>query len=359
MEAHPVPQNVTSFEFRLIGDMTLKQFIYLATGSSIAYLFFVFLAIPAPFLAWPVIVISGFLGVAFAFIPIASRPLDHWTLAFLKAIYSPTKRAWQKQGKTYTNDPLFKQRLNVFLSSHSIGASTQMDLSQLSAARSPIPYQPNPSRQTTPYIPLSEPTPQNQSLPSVNELKETVELAKEAQALQVKILESQRELGRIKSEAKSSSVDAKTQAEQFNSVFSNLQKLLVEAEQTKKELADITREPELPTPVKVTVVSPPKQKQTQLTLTSFPNVINGIIVDSLGNYLDGVVVVIHDKDGLPVRALKSNKLGQFTGSTPLPNGIYTIELEKDNLAFDILQIQLEGKVLPPLKISAKKIVGNI
>lgn len=356
MEAHPVPQNVTSFEFRLIGDMTLKQFAYLAIGAGIAYLFFVFLAIPAPFLAWPVIVISSFLGVAFAFIPIASRPLDHWTVAFLKAIYSPTKRSWQKQGKTYTNNPLFKQRLNVFLSSQTI-TSTQVNLSQLSAAKAPIPYQSSPIQQPPQHI--SPPESSLQNLPSAKDLEETVKLAKEAQTLQVKILESQRELGRIKSEAKSPSVDVKTQTEQFNDVFSNLQKLIVEAEQTKKELADITKEPEPPASVKVTVVAAPKQKQTQLTLTSFPNVINGIISDSLGNYLDGVVVVIHDKDGLPVRALKSNKLGQFTGSTPLPNGTYTIELEKDNLSFDILQIQLEGKVLPPLKIEAKKMLGVI
>ena len=67
-------------------------------------------------------------------------------------------------------------------------------------------------------------------------------------------------------------------------------------------------------------------------------------------------MVIYDKAGLPVRALKTNKLGQFSGSTPLPNGSYTIELEKDNLLFDVLQIDLEGKVLPAVAISAKKVI---
>jgi len=66
------------------------------------------------------------------------------------------------------------------------------------------------------------------------------------------------------------------------------------------------------------------------------------------------VVVIYDKEGLPVRALKTNKLGQFTGSTPLPNGTYTIELEKDSFNFDVLQIELTGPVLPPLQIVAKQ-----
>ncbi len=363
MEAHPVPQNVTSFEFRLIGDMTLKQFAYLAIGAGIAYLFFVFLAIPAPLLAWPVIVISSFLGVAFAFIPLAGRPLDHWTKAFLKAIYSPTQRSWQKSGKIFKSNPLFNQRLNLFLSSQ-FPQPAPVNLSHLSAARAPIPYtQPRPAPAPIPQPAVQKPPPPppqpNTTMPTPKELEDSVNLAKEAQSLQVKILESQRELSRIKQDTKQPGSDIKIQTEQFNDVLENLQQLMSEAQETKKELASVTKEPLAPlTPVKVQVVSLPPQKQTQLTLTTFPNVINGIVVDSQGNYLDGVVVVIHDKDGLPVRALKSNKLGQFTGATPLPNGTYNIELEKDNLIFDILQIQLEGKVLPPIKIAAKRAINN-
>ena len=349
MEAHPVPQNVTSFEFRLIGDMTLKQFIYLCIGAGTAYIFFVFLAIPAPFLAWPVIVISSFLGVAFAFIPIAGRPLDHWTNAFLKTIYSPTKMVWSKNKVIYNSNPIFTQRLNLFFTGQNIIQSS-LDLGALSAAKASIPYSPptiqKPQIKQAPSI--------HEELPSSKELQKTVELAKQAQSLQIKILENQRELGRIKQTTKNPGADVQSSTQEFTNVFNDLTKLMSEAEQIKKELSSITQEPEPLAPVKIQVVTPPKQKQTRLTLTTFPNVINGVVVDSQNNYLEAVVVVIHDKDGLPVRALKTNKLGQFTGSTPLPNGTYTIELEKENLIFDVLQIQLEGKVLPPLNISAKK-----
>lgn len=217
--------------------MTLKQFVYLAAGAGTAYLFFVFLAAPAPLLAWPVIVISSFLGVAFAFIPIAGRPLDHWTKAFLKAIYSPTKRIWEKQGKLFNIEPLFNQRLNIFLSSQAVAI---VDLGQLSAARAPIPYSPQP--QARPAVQPFTPPP-SQNLPTTQELQETVELAKEAQTLQVKILESQRELDRVKAKSKSPDMDIKTQTEEFNTVFTNLQKLLNEAQKTKQELAAVTREP--------------------------------------------------------------------------------------------------------------------
>src|SRR3989344_2149262 len=104
---HPIPQNVTSFQFKLIGDMTLKQFTYLATGSAGAYLLFVFFAHDFPLVAWPLIIVFAILGVAFAFLPIGSRPLDHWLKAFLRAIYSPTKRVWGKNGKTFKEDPLY------------------------------------------------------------------------------------------------------------------------------------------------------------------------------------------------------------------------------------------------------------
>ena len=40
--------------------------------------------------------------------------------------------------------------------------------------------------------------------------------------------------------------------------------------------------------------------------------------------------------------------------TPLPNGTYTITLEKDSCVFDVYKIELGGEVMAPLGISAKK-----
>ena len=74
----------------------------------------------------------------------------------------------------------------------------------------------------------------------------------------------------------------------------------------------------------------------------------------MGNYVEGAILVTHDKQGLPVRALKTNKLGQFIAATPLSNGVYIISVEKDNLLFDNIEIELREKVIEPLLISAKK-----
>ncbi len=100
MDSHPIPKNVTEFEFHLVGDMTVKQFIYLALGLATAYLTFVLYGSTLPFIAWPTIVISGLVGAAYAFLPIQERPLDHWTASFFRAVFTPTKRGWVFQGLT-------------------------------------------------------------------------------------------------------------------------------------------------------------------------------------------------------------------------------------------------------------------
>ena len=88
-------------------------------------------------------------------------------------------------------------------------------------------------------------------------------------------------------------------------------------------------------------------------LTTVPNVVSGIVKNSDGMLLTEVVIVVKDSTDNPVRALKSNKIGQFAISTPLPNGVYTMELEREGSDFDIVQITLEGKVMPPIEIRGR------
>lgn len=90
-------------------------------------------------------------------------------------------------------------------------------------------------------------------------------------------------------------------------------------------------------------------------LTTFANVVTGIIKDNDNNLLPGVLVMVKDKDGVPLRALKTNKLGQFAASTQLGNGTYVVEVEdpRERFMFDRVQITLNGSVMPALQIVAK------
>lgn len=343
MNPHPIPQNVTSFQFRLVGDMTLKQFLYLSAGGGIAYLIFVLFAVKYPYVAWPLIIISALGGVAFAFMPIGSRPLDHWLKAFFKAVYSPSKRAWKKNGQTFKDHPLFNSRLMVYMS------SLQSQSQRVTESESQSTLTIKPSWQETKPAPL----------PTTDELGKTVDLARQAQNLQIRIIQTERELNQIKAEATQPTAVPVDYSQQINKVMGELQTLVNQASQTKNQLDQLTKGEasqqlkEIKPIEKVKVKAVPKAVQPQLALTTFPNVINGIVKDKNGDYLEAVVAVIYDKDGLPVRALKTNKLGQYTGSTPLPNGTYVVELEKENYTFDRLEVELKGEVMPPLMVTAK------
>src|SRR3989344_3680434 len=97
MEQHPIPQNITGYQFRLVGDMTLKQFAMLAGGIIVALLFY-YSPFPA-FFKFPFVIIFGLGGIALAFFPINDIPLDRWTIVFFKSIYSPTQFFWKKNEK--------------------------------------------------------------------------------------------------------------------------------------------------------------------------------------------------------------------------------------------------------------------
>ena len=94
IQQHPIPQNVTSYQFRLVGDMTLKQFFELAGGIIVGLIFYA-LGLPALF-KWPLVGLSVGLGAGMAFLPVGGRTLDQWLLAFFRSIYQPTVFTWKK-----------------------------------------------------------------------------------------------------------------------------------------------------------------------------------------------------------------------------------------------------------------------
>lgn len=95
MEQHPIPQHISSYEFRLVGDMTLKQFFQLAGGAVISLIIY---SLPVhPIIKWPFIIFFSLLGAALAFLPFEERPLERWIIAFFRSVYSPTSFSWKKE----------------------------------------------------------------------------------------------------------------------------------------------------------------------------------------------------------------------------------------------------------------------
>lgn len=94
MEQHPIPRQITSFEFKLIGFMTLKQFLYLVIFVPLGFVIFKLFPIPIINIFFGLITVL--LGVALAFFPINDRPLEVWIRNFIKRLNSPTQYLFHK-----------------------------------------------------------------------------------------------------------------------------------------------------------------------------------------------------------------------------------------------------------------------
>lgn len=95
MDQHSIPRQITSFEFKLIGFMTLKQFIYLVIFAPIGFI--VYKLFPIPFLNALLGILVALAGVALAFFPVNDRPLDVWVRNFIKRLASPTQYTFKKE----------------------------------------------------------------------------------------------------------------------------------------------------------------------------------------------------------------------------------------------------------------------
>ena len=91
-------------------------------------------------------------------------------------------------------------------------------------------------------------------------------------------------------------------------------------------------------------------------ITNEPNIVSGMIKKPDGESIPGLVLLIKNHRGEAVRALKTNALGQFSISTPLVDGIYTLEVGStvEDTTFDIITIEVKGEVIPPVELIGKE-----
>ncbi|MFH0863785.1 MAG: PrgI family protein [Candidatus Gottesmanbacteria bacterium] len=399
MEQHPVPQNITSFQFKLVGDMTIRQFIYLAGGVIVGYLILQ-LGWPA-IIKWPLAFFVGASGFGLAFVPIEERPLDRWVISFFQRIYSPTQFLWQKRGippeiltapvpvstqpppETIRKEATMAQvdeylktlptekpgdmekkqigLLDQVLSLFAGKPATYIPLSDLTVFPKVITTMPTPTpppvTKTDKITPVAPPVIMAEK-PLMN-IKPSDELSDHTEQLTRRIFLLQQELA-----------NQQITKDRLMEIQAQLSKLLEEKEDLTRELIDLRRklanktEPvvrpttmaKMPEEPSVKIVSSTVAPKVGMpSITEVKNAPSGIVKAPKGSVLPGIIVEIRNQEGTPVRALKSGKLGQFSVSTPLPNGVYTLHLEdpQKNFYFDILEITLRGNPMAPLEIFGK------
>ncbi len=91
---HPIPQNFMDVEFKIIGDLTMRQFVYLVAFGGPTYLFYI---APMPAIVkWPLVAFFGLLTFVLIGVPIDDRGADEWIVNLLKAIYGVNQRVYKK-----------------------------------------------------------------------------------------------------------------------------------------------------------------------------------------------------------------------------------------------------------------------
>lgn len=332
MDNHPIPQDVTGFQFKLIGNMTVKQFAYLATGVVFAWILW---QLPINFLVkFPVCAFFALLGTGLAYFPISGRPMDLMIGNYIKALFRPTQFVYEKTGgqiyfphraqfatlksaKQYKNDfsPFPKDKLKAYLESldtkpknkiDAIEDNFLMSVSGLSSGNTT--YQP-----PTPGLNIQSVSP---SPTKIAAAQEPTIITRSDQPVEPLV---------------------KQEISQPAPIVENA----------------IKAEPATPKPTKplVSILKGSGKTFSLPSIPDSPSLITGIARDARGNALSNILVEVKDKDGNPVRAFKTNEVGRFASATPLTNGTYAIEFEdpKAQNKFEKITINVTGQIIMPIE----------
>lgn len=370
MEQHPIPQDVTGFQFKLIGTMTVKQFGYVAFGAILAVLCWY---APLQGIFWQIVTkvillpIFGISGIVIAFVPIEGRPVDVMTMNFIHALVTPNQYIYIKKGRkfsftqityaksspvetTTTQKPVSQltagtkkeKQLRALLANNYQNAKNNLDQKELAFLQSV----------TTMPMPASQPITTSMPIPAAPAAVQPASTAGQQQNIQKTDTESHQKVLELQKQTQDINAQ-KVQVEQ--ELFKLKNQLSVQKSAVEPAALPQQEVKSLPVQDAAHVHNIPEAMTKSAGfshVSDTPNVVIGIIKDSRGNILPNILVEVKDKDGNPVRAFKTNPLGQFASATPLLNGVYTIELEdpKKQHAFDAIQINANGQIMLPIEI---------
>lgn len=377
MENHPIPQDVTGFKFKLIGSVTVKQFLYLlgfGILTTVAFVLHVNFLIKIPMM----LLFSG-IGVALAFIPIEGRPMDVMLANFAKAIPSENRYIFRKRGVNLSNFEFFKtspkqiqvatpqatqlkspsdERRAILLGRlrNSSSGATEGELSFLRNIKSffeeSVPAKPQMAPVAAEELKEPEPIQKQADLKDPEqadlEIKKIQKQIEETKTLQTRQGNSQDMTEKI--------IELERQLAQTLAEKDNLVKRMVSYEAQKARDDEVIVKPgqkDVQETQNVKFVGPSSHLVAGFpSLPDIPNIILGIIRDPRGKTLPNVLVEVIDKNNIPVRAFKTNSLGQFASATPLPDGTYKIYFEDPAKTheFEIIEINLNSEIFNPLEI---------
>ncbi|RLC34840.1 hypothetical protein DRH14_02100 [Candidatus Shapirobacteria bacterium] len=307
MEQHPIPQQISSYEFKLVGNMTLKQFAKAGGGIIVAVLInsskLLF------FVKYPLMAIFGLGGIALAFVPFEDRPLETWLMAFIRSIYSPTIYIWKK-----VRD---KNWLDLDIKSFSEGEHK---------GKESLKVETKDGNMVEEFI---------VSLPKIGNREKDIELSSADYKVEKKVIDE--EIG-LKEEEKIKDVEKKEEEE--------IEKI-EEKKEIKKVSLDLKKADKLEATGKAVFGGVPMP-----VTPTMPNVLSGMVMGKNGKIIEEAIVEVQDDKGNSVRVFRTNSLGQFKSANQLASGKYLVITEKDGYKFNRVNVELKGEILEPIRIEA-------
>jgi len=381
MENHPIPQDVTGFKFKLIGSITVKQFLYLL---GFGILTVVSLMIPmAIFIKAPLMMLFSGIGVILAFIPIEGRPADVMIANFAKAIPSENRYIFRKRGVNLANYEVFraspkKNSLQAVQATAAATAKTNSDdkrailisrlrnssfrpddseikqLNNIKAffdedAKAPIrviPIQQADAEPQETHVAPVQKTVNAQNIVNVDTDERSVVLLEKT--------EEKPETFKSEVAEKTPAAPIQTQAPQVQAQPAQVEPVVQaekpQAPEIKLSNDKNTERPEVPM-TKINQNPSPSLAGGFPTLPDVGNVILGIVRDPRGKTLPNILVEVVDSNNIPVRAFKTNALGQFASATPLSDGTYRVSFEDPQKQHDFqdITVTLAGEIFQPIE----------
>ncbi len=409
MIEHPVPQNITAYQFHLIGNMTVKQFLMLLAGAGLGFLFYT-TNLPG-LLKWSLIIFFFGGAAAAAFVPYEDRTLDQWLINFIRAIYRPTKYYWRRQPKipnflsyqplTSTDNtpqvaswaPQKRQKVQAYLSSLQSG-SLQEEIDPLDvftrsggritdlfnqvqaasnvnpgeeqfSARPNLKVRTRPLRKPQEVFRAGSPgaviaaTAKSTKLAAkqisqTHQPSRTVSAVHQPKPTTVQVDQGSISPNQIKTSKSTQTIKVAT--------VSTEQAGLGNGQAETAQAADLGEQPY----VSAEQLASSSMGENQIlpavfdrnlpfpSLPTQPNMLVGMVHDQQGKIIPNAIIEILDEKGSTVRAMKTNTLGQFYISSALKPGTYRLETDKEGLNFPIYELKVNNEILEPINIQAQQ-----
>jgi len=370
--------------------MTLKQFGEVALGAIIAFV--IYSTNLFPIIKWPLMFVAFGLGAAAAFVPIAERPIDHWIITFFRVLYKPTQYYWKRkvkipdaflfqQGKISRTpeqeidlSPIRRQRIKEYLTStqyeipsdgllaeerqqiqdiNALFDTTKVRAKNISTTPPRVTQKPmlktrvRDLRQTSSFEQVFTSFSQGEDA-----VAQPIEAATTVETLLHAATDRTKKSEYLTTEQVAQNISIpKTRAISIEIDTSNdgvLQKLPVIAPKEQVFIAD-----QGAVAAEATAATSKAVFNDNLPFPDKPNTPNklvGMVLSAQNELIPDAIVEIRKSNGSIERAVKSNALGQFFITTPLANGEYVVEAEKDQLQFPSQSIILTGQLVDPIEI---------